>query len=233
MKKIIILSGGMDSTTLLYDVVKTYGAKNVIALSFNYGSRHNELELDCAKESCKKLKVKYALLDIEPIMSSFNSDSALLVKSGKVIPKGHYENKNMKKTVVPFRNGILLSLAAGFAEANKANTVFYGAHAGDHEIYPDCRKDFTKTFSKAVTLGTYNQIRIEAPYTKLDKYGILKIGAVLGVDYSKTHTCYNPKEGVSCGKCGSCQERLEAFEKIGDNDPLPYNSRKLLKKKSK
>ena len=124
------------------------------------------------------------------------------------------------------------SIAVGFAESKKANKVYYGAHEGNHVIYPDCRIDFQKNFSKAVELGTYNKVKILAPYQNLNKAGILKIGIKLKIDYAHTHTCYSPGVGgVSCGKCGSCQERLSAFKEIGIKDPLNYITRELISKK--
>jgi len=221
-KKIIIISGGMDSTTLLYDVVKKYGNKNIIALSFDYGSKHNSYELPLAQKSCKKLGVEQRIINVKNIFNQFNS-ALLKHKDSEAIPEGHYEDKSMKKTVVPFRNGILLSIAAGLAESIMADTVFYGAHGGDHIIYPDCRIEFEKTFSSAASLGTFNKIKIKAPYRSINKIGILKKGIKLKVPYQDTHTCYNPsKKGESCGKCGACQERLEAFNKLNIKDPKKY-----------
>ena len=211
----------MDSTTLLYDIVKKYGNKNIIALSFFYGSRHNDYELPLAQQSCQKLKVEQKIINIKNIFNQFNS-ALLKHKDSEKIPEGHYEDKSMKKTVVPFRNGILLSMAVGLAESVGADTVFYGAHGGDHFIYPDCRIEFEKTFSEAATLGTFNKVKIKAPYRNINKIGILKKGIKLKVNYSLTHTCYNPSKKGSCGKCGACQERLEAFNKLKIKDPKIY-----------
>ncbi len=219
-KGVIILSGGMDSSTLLYDVVRQRGASNIIALSFNYGSKHNAIELPLAKKSCEKLGVLHKLVDLREIFSHFKSN---LLQGGAAIPTGHYQQANMKLTIVPYRNGILLSCAVGLAESVGADTVFYGAHSGDHFIYEDCRPEFVKAFSEAATLGTMNKIKIEAPYSNMNKITILQRGKELGVDYSLTHTCYAPNEkGESCGLCGSCQERLEAFRENNIIDPLKY-----------
>lgn len=219
-KKIIILSGGMDSTTLLYDLVQKYGNKNVLALSFNYGSRHNKVELPLAHQTCKKLKVKHRVFNLQPIFKHYKS-ALLNKKDSEEIPEGHYADENMKKTVVPFRNGILLSLAIGLAESEDGNEVYYGAHQGDHTIYPDCRKDFVAAMNNAGIFGTYKGITINAPYSDITKIEIIKKGIELGVDYSLTWTCYNPQEGNKpCGKCGSCVERTEAFEQNGYKDPL-------------
>jgi 7-cyano-7-deazaguanine synthase len=221
-KAVIILSGGLDSTTLLYDLVKKYGNKEILAISFNYGSKHSKWELSKAMNTCFNLKVEHKVLDIQSVFSLFKS-SLLDHKDSEAIPEGHYEDENMKSTVVPFRNGILLSLAVGIAESYGINKVFYGAHGGDHECYPDCRPDFLAAINDAGKFGTYINVEIKAPYMKMNKVSILKKGVELGVDYKNTHTCYNPNNaGQSCGKCGSCQERLEAFEKNGIKDPLEY-----------
>jgi 7-cyano-7-deazaguanine synthase len=221
-KALIILSGGMDSTTLLYDLIKQYGNKNILAISFNYGSKHSKWELSAAMNTCHNLKIKHKIIDIQPVFLLFKS-ALLNHKDSKKIPEGHYEDENMKKTVVPFRNGILLSLAIGIAESNNINKVYYGAHGGDHAIYPDCRQDFLEAVNKAGNLGTYLNVEILAPYMKMNKISILKKGIKLKVNYKNTHTCYSPnKAGQSCGRCGSCQERLEAFEKNNIKDPLNY-----------
>ena len=221
MKRVIIVSGGMDSITLLHDIVKTFGNENVIAISFLYGSKHMEKEIPMAKYNCKKLKVKHYIVDLKDAFKSFKS-ALLNKKDSEKIPQGHYEDKNMIKTVVPFRNGILLSIAAGIAESEGAKMIYYGAHSGDHAIYPDCRQEFVDAISDAIKKGTYGKIQIKAPYENISKIGILKRGLKLGVDYSKTWTCYDPQNGKACGKCGACQERLEAFEKNNAIDPLKY-----------
>lgn len=220
-KAIIIVSGGMDSITLLHDMVKKHGKKNILAVSFQYGSKHMKKELPMAKENCEILEVEHRIIDVRNIFRNFKS-ALLDKKDSEPIPEGHYEALNMKKTIVPFRNGILLSIAAGMAETLGAKIIYYGAHSGDHFIYEDCRKEFVDAISSAVKLGTMNKIQIKAPYWNDNKITILKKGKKLGVDYSKTWTCYNPTFGKACGKCGACQERLEAFEKNGIKDPLTY-----------
>lgn len=230
MKKeaIIIISGGMDSVTLLYDIADKYIHDNILVISFNYGSRHNASEIPMAMYHCAKLNIDHKIIDMVQIFSNFNS--ALLDKNdSEKIPEGHYEQENMKKTVVPFRNGIMLSIATGVAETVGASKIYYGAHGGDHAIYPDCRLEFIKAINNAARLGTYNKVKILAPYSDINKIGILKIGKKLKVDYSKTHTCYNPLDGKSCGKCGSCQERLGAFKANKIKDPLSYKTRVILK----
>ena len=218
MKKICIVSGGMDSITLLHDIVNQFGNKDILAISFDYGSKHSKFELAKAVLNCKKLKVEHKIINLRKVFSNLNS---ALLKGGKKIPEGYYANKNMKQTVIPFRNGILLSIAVAIADNEKANTVFYGAHAGDHDIYPDCRKEFVDAINQTATLGTYNKVKIKAPYWNIDKVGIIKKGIKLKVDYSQTHTCYSPdKKGKSCGKCGSCVERTLAFIANDLQDPI-------------
>jgi 7-cyano-7-deazaguanine synthase len=172
--------------------------------------------------TCFNLRVSHKILDLKNVFTNFKS-SLLNHKDSEKIPEGHYEDNNMKSTVVPFRNGILLSLAVGIAESYGIDKVYYGAHGGDHAIYPDCRPEFLEAIRQASNLGTYINVKILAPYIKMNKISILKKGIKLGVDYKNTHTCYCPNnQGQSCGKCGSCQERLEAFNKNKIKDPLEY-----------
>lgn len=216
--KIVIVSGGMDSITLLHETVKEYGNENIIALTFDYGSRHNNKEIPMAEENCKILNVKHKILDLKSIFNNFNS-ALLNHENSEEIPHGDYKEENMKKTVVPYRNGILLSIAVGFAESMDADIVFYGAHAGDHDVYPDCRKEFVNAINKSSELGTYNNVKIDSPFWDDTKISIIKKGREIGVDYTKTWTCYEGKE-EPCGKCGSCVERTEGFYENKLKDPL-------------
>lgn len=218
-KAIIILSGGIDSITLLYEIVKEHKAKNITAISFKYGSRHNMYEIPMAGFHCTTLKVEHIIIDVISIFNHFHS---ALLKGGESIPEGHYEDDNMKKTVVPFRNGILLSIAVGMAESKEATKVYYGAHSGDHAIYPDCRSDFVRAISQASWLGTFNKVQILAPYTDISKAAIIGRGLELKINYLKTHTCYNPSLKGACGKCGSCIERCQAFMLNDKKDPIKY-----------
>lgn len=211
--KLLIISGGMDSVTLLYEHKDEIG----MALSFAYGSNHSERELECAKYHCEKLGIPHKVVHLD-FMKDFGS---ALTSGADKIPEGHYAAENMKSTVVPFRNGIMLSVAAGYAEANNFSTLMLASHFGDHAIYPDCRENFSKAISEAIKLGTYGEITVEAPYSKITKDEIAKRGSALGVDYSKTWSCY--KGGSKhCGKCGTCVERKEAFELAGVKDPTEY-----------
>ena len=216
MKALVVLSGGLDSTVALYWAKKRYG--DAEALTFYYGSKHNEREYSCALKTCERLKVKLSKINIDFIDIYFKSD---LLKSGGEIPEGHYAAENMKSTVVPFRNGIMLSIAAGFAESNDCDVIILGNHSGDHAIYPDCRADFIKSMAQAISFGTQKQIRLEAPFCNITKTDIVKIGAELGVDFSLTWSCYKGGD-KHCGKCGTCVERKEAFQEAGVYDPTIY-----------
>jgi len=211
--KIIILSGGMDSVTVLYDAIaKGY---EVEALSFDYGQNHIK-ELEFAKWHCDKLNISHKIIKLD--FSCFNSS---LLSGSESIPEGHYTSENMKSTIVPFRNGIMLAYAVGYAENIGAKEVLIGSHKGDHTIYPDCREIFTNYMSCAAETGTYNEVSIISPFNNLMKWDIVKRGIELNIDYSKTWSCYKGKE-KHCGKCGTCVERKESFEKIKKEDITEY-----------
>lgn len=214
----MVYSGGMDSFTVLHKALKE--GHEVFALSFNYGQKHNK-ELECAKQVTGELTVAHKILDIKNISSLFTSSS--LVSNEIAVPEGHYQAENMKSTVVPNRNMILLSLAIGYAVNIEASEVWYGAHSGDHVIYPDCRPEFVEIMDRASKIANFEPVKVFAPYLNSDKIGILKDGFAMGLDYSKTWTCYKGLE-KACGKCGSCVERLEAFEVHNKPDPLSYLS---------
>ncbi|WP_166253125.1 7-cyano-7-deazaguanine synthase QueC [Marinobacter salicampi] len=212
---VVIYSGGMDSFTLLHRA-RAQGLA-IHALSFDYGQRHRR-ELDCARSVCGELDIPHQVLDIRSL-SSVMAGSALT--GNTPVPEGHYAEDSMKSTVVPNRNMILLSLATGYAVTVDAAAVWYGAHGGDHAIYPDCRPEFVKRMDAVCRVANYQPVRIEAPYINSDKTAILAEGLAMGLDYSQTWTCYNGRERA-CGRCGSCQERLGAFANHGRPDPLPY-----------
>ena len=203
MKALLIYSGGLDSTTLLYE----YRDRISLAVSFDYGSKHNAREIACAVDNCKRLGIKHLVIPLGFIGQYFKSD---LLLGGGEIPEGHYAEENMKSTVVPFRNGIMLSVAAGLAESYGLDTVLLANHAGDHAIYPDCRPEFVAAMDDAVRAGTYEGIRVVSPYCLLTKRDIALRGKDLGVDYSRTYSCYKGGE-KHCGKCGTCTERKEAL----------------------
>jgi len=211
---VIILSGGMDSVTLLYAKKEDIA----LAVTFDYGSNHAAKEIDCARWHCEKLGIKHIIIPLSFMHQYFKSS---LLAGGDAIPEGHYADENMKSTVVPFRNGIMLAIACGLAESRGMKKVYIANHAGDHDIYPDCRAAFIESMSEAMSYGTYEHIKVAAPFTSLTKGDIAHIGSEIGVDYTHTYSCY--KGGAKhCGKCGTCVERKEAFEQAGVADPTEY-----------
>ena len=216
MKVCVLLSGGMDSVTALHHAAREHDV--VSALSFDYGSKHNASEIPCAQWHAAQLGVPHTVIALPFVNEHFASD---LLQSGGDIPDGHYAEENMKRTVVPFRNGIMLSIAAGFAESRGAEGLVIAAHSGDHAIYPDCREPFMQAMSDAIRLGTYVEIEVLRPFINTDKTGIARLGAELAVDFARTWSCY--KGGaIHCGTCGTCVERREAFLLAGLADPTPY-----------
>ena len=211
---IMVLSGGMDSTTMLYD----YADRIALAVTFDYGSNHNAREIACARYNCERLGIELVEVKMDFIGRLFNSS---LLSGADAIPEGSYDDDNMRSTVVPFRNGIMLAAAAGLAESRGLHTVMLANHAGDHAIYPDCRPGFVDAMSRAISEGTYDHITIFAPYTALTKTQIAARGGELGVDYSHTYSCYKGGER-HCGRCGTCCERREALRNAGLPDPTPY-----------
>ena len=213
---LIILSGGMDSVTLLYERKEEI----CLALSFDYGSNHNKREIECAAYHCQKLDIEHIIIPLGFMHEYFQSS---LLEGADAIPEGHYADENMRSTVVPFRNGIMLSIACGLAETRGLQKVMIANHAGDHSIYPDCRRPFIEAMSAASQAGTYANIKICAPYTDISKTDVARIGKRLGIDYSKTYSCYKGNE-KHCGKCGTCVERKEALREAGIDDPTPYET---------
>jgi 7-cyano-7-deazaguanine synthase len=218
MKVITLVSGGMDSVTALYHAVRDHEV--VGGVSFHYGSKHNDKELPLAKFHCDKLGIQHTVIRLDFMADLFASD---LLKSGGDIPDGHYEEQTMKQTVVPFRNGIMLAIAAGLAESHGAEGLVIAAHAGDHAIYPDCREPFMQAMADAMKSGTYAGIQLLRPFIATDKTGIAALGSKLGVDYSLTWSCYKGGD-THCGTCGTCVERREAFLLAGVADPTEYLS---------
>lgn len=212
---VVIYSGGMDSYTLLNRALAE--GREVRALSFDYGQRHSR-ELDCAREVCHSLGIAQRVVDITSAQSLLGG-SAL---TGDVsVPEGHYEEAGMRATVVPNRNMILLSLAIGHAVSEGAEAVWYGAHGGDHAIYPDCRPAFVERMDQVAQLANYQPVRVRAPFMAMRKDEILAQGLAMGLDYRNTWTCYNGRDRA-CGRCGACRERLEAFAVNDRVDPAPY-----------
>lgn len=190
---LLILSGGMDSVTLLYLRKDRIG----LALSFDYGSKHNKRELECARYNCEKLGIPHIIIPLEFMSKYF--ESSLLI-GGEEIPEGNYADVNMHSTVVPFRNGIMLSIACGIAETRGLKHVMMANHSGDHAVYPDCTPEFVKYMGEAMKAGTYPGITLEAEFTDISKSEIAMIGKKLGIDYAHTYSCYRGGE-KHCGKC--------------------------------
>lgn len=188
---ILILSGGMDSVTMLYQ----FKEKIALALTFDYGSNHNHKEIPFAIYHWKLLGIEQITIPLSFIHDYFKSS---LLAGSAAIPEGHYQAENMKSTVVPFRNGIMLSVAIGLAETRGLKHVMIANHAGDHTIYPDCRPSFIRSMSAAAAAGTFVRIDIVAPFTDITKGDIALIGKKSGIDYTKTWSCYKGGEKQSC-----------------------------------
>lgn len=211
---VIIVSGGMDSTTLLYD----RRDEIALAISFDYGSNHNAREIPYAEMHCKRLGIEHITIPLDFMYKYFRSS---LLEGADAIPEGHYADENMKSTVVPFRNGIMLAVAAGVAESRNLTKLLIANHGGDHTIYPDCRPEFISAMDSATNAGTYVGVRVVAPYTNITKGDIARIGKKLGIDYAETWSCYKGGE-KHCGKCGTCVERKEALAYAGIEDTTEY-----------
>ncbi len=211
---VIIYSGGLDSTTLLYEERE----RVALAVTFDYGSNHAARETACARHHCALLGVEHVVIDLAFVKRYFTSS---LLSGAADIPSGSYDDANMHSTVVPFRNGIMLSIACGLAESRGLTRVLIANHGGDHAIYPDCRPQFVSAMDAAMRAGTYEGVCLAAPYTHLSKADIVRRGAALGVDYGQTYSCYRGGEH-HCGTCGTCTERREAFREAGIPDPTIY-----------
>ena len=211
---LIVLSGGMDSVTMLYE----YKEQIAMAVSFDYGSKHNKKEIPLAEMHCLRLGIRHIIIPLKFMEDYFKSS---LLNGGEEIPEGHYSADNMKSTVVPFRNGIMLSVACGLAESNGLKKVMLANHGGDHNVYPDCRPEFIEAMSEAMCRGTDTNVVIFAPYTNITKTDIARHGKALGIDYSETWSCYKGGD-KHCGKCGTCVERKEALSEAGITDPTEY-----------
>ena len=226
MGKIVMgLSGGMDSATLLGELLDK--GMEVHCCIFQYGSTHGYYETTAAKKIIEYFqtgspdKVFSYPIDITPVMMAFSSN--LLISCNGEIPEGHYNDENMRKTAVPGRNLIFASVLAGLAESIGASQIALGVHSGDHHIYPDCRPEFIEALTETVFQSSDWKVLVITPFLLEDKTSILKIGHGLTtpVPYELTRTCYK-NQFISCGKCGSCRERLEAFQNIGRPDPIQY-----------
>ncbi len=213
---VIIISGGMDSTTMLYE----YRDQIALAVTFDYGSTQNAREREYAILHCRRLGIRHIVIPLDFMRRYFKSS---LFGAPEDIPEGNYDEGNMKSTVVPFRNGIMLAIACGIAESNGLKRVLIANHAGDHTIYPDCRPEFVENMSAAMSAGTYKHVQLLAPYTHLNKTEIALKGKDLGLDYGETYSCYKGGE-KHCGKCGTCRERRQALIDAGIEDHTEYES---------
>lgn len=217
-KAVVILSGGLDSTVLLYDYVKALGAENVAAITFNYGQRHSK-EILCAEKTTKKLGVMHKIIDMATIGSQLFT-SALMDKDAE-LPTGKYADENLQSTVVPNRNMIMVSLATAYAISFNATMVAYGAHSGDHSNYPDCRPEFIEKLRSVLAVCHFSSIVLETPYAHASKADIVKIGLDLNVPFEDTWSCYDGGE-YPCGDCTTDFDRLAAFQRNNAMDPLVY-----------
>jgi 7-cyano-7-deazaguanine synthase len=216
MKVVLILSGGLDSSVLLARLLAD--RHEVHALSVDYGQRHRR-ELDAAREIAAHYGVEHRVADLSglrPLLAGSSQTDASVP-----VPHGHYAEESMKATVVPNRNMLLLGAAGAWAISLKADAVAYGAHAGDHSIYPDCRPEFVAALEKALLLADWHPVRILRPFITLTKADIARLGHKLGVPMGLTWSCYSGEE-VHCGACGTCCERLLAFREAGVPDPTVY-----------
>ena len=174
----------------------------------------------CAAAHAGAAGIRHEVIGLDFVNRLFAS---ALLQSGGKIPDGHYEAKTMQQTVVPFRNAIMLSIACGVAESAGAEGLVIAAHGGDHAIYPDCREEFMQAMADAMRLGTYAGIKLVRPFIAMNKGEIATLGAGLGVNFTRTWSCYKGGER-HCGRCGTCVERREAFMLAGANDPTDYES---------
>lgn len=216
MKTVAIFSGGLDSTVLAHDLLAA--GDELLLLSIDYGQRHRK-ELAFAQQFAEKMSLPWKLADLRSIAGILGANSQ--TSSDVAVPHGHYAEETMKLTVVPNRNMIMLAVAAGWAIGEKADRLAYGAHAGDHTIYPDCRAEFVKAMAVALGLCDWHKLELYTPFVAKSKAEIVKRGAALNVDFAATWSCY---EGgtIHCGECGTCYERREAFERAGVVDPTHY-----------
>ncbi|MGZ0656816.1 7-cyano-7-deazaguanine synthase QueC [Coraliomargarita sp. W4R53] len=216
MKTVIIYSGGLDSTVLLYHLREA--GHELHALSIDYGQRHR-CELDRAAAICAALDIPQPMADLSAIQPLLAGNS---LTSPKIeVAEGHYTEETMKTTVVPNRNMIFLSIATGHALSIKAEQIAYAAHSGDHAIYPDCRNEFADAMAVAIKLADWEQVELSRPFVNWTKADIVRRGVELGVPFEKTWSCYKGGE-LHCGRCGTCIERREAFDLAGVEDPTPY-----------
>lgn len=215
---VILLSGGMDSGVLLAWARSRYEV--IHALSFDYGSKHAVRELAQARMLAEHYAARFVKIDL-PFLNTLFSSS--LLQSGEAVPEGSYAEENMRSTVVPFRNGIMLAIAIGYAENHAIPTVLIAAHAGDHPVYPDCRRSFMEAMSQAATQGTYAGVTVAAPFVAMDKQAIAELGRDMAFDFTQTWSCYKGGD-IHCGRCATCLERKAALGYEKGLDPTRYRA---------
>ena len=216
MKALVLFSGGLDSTVLATQL-KAEGSETRL-LSIDYGQRHAR-ELKRAEQIAQALELPHQVLrlpDLGPLLGGSS-----LTDEKVELPEGHYAEESMKATVVPNRNMILLSVAAGWAISSKYDRIAYAAHSGDHAIYPDCRNEFAEALDGAIRLADWHEVSLYRPFVDMTKADIVSLGAKLGVPFKKTWSCYKGQD-LHCGRCGTCVERREAFYLAGVDDPTTY-----------
>ena len=225
MKALVLFSGGLDSTTALALAIKEYGKDNVVALSVSYGQKHIK-EIEASNKIASYYGVEHIYLDLSKIFEY--SNCSLLSKNDIDIPEGDYKDQLDKtngnlSTYVPFRNGLFLSSAAAIAISKECDLIYYGAHKDDAAggAYPDCSVEFTNAINDAIYLGSGNKVKVVGPFVNMNKAQVVKLGLELNVPYELTWSCYEG-EDEACGKCGTCIDRLKAFEANGVKDPIKY-----------
>ncbi len=229
MKALVLSSGGADSTVCVALAVEKLGRENVATVSFQYGQKHDK-ELTCAQQIADFYSLRHYVLNIEDILKF--SDCSLLKNSGQSIEHKSYADQIFERgegkvsTYVPFRNGLMLSSAAALAQSlfpEEKCGIWIGAHADDAagQAYADCSYAFTEAMGSAISIGTYGLVSIEAPLVSLNKAAVIKEGIRLNVPFEMTWSCYEGHE-KACGKCGTCIDRLKAFEANGLKDPITY-----------
>jgi len=217
MKVVVLLSGGMDSVCALYYSKDKYNV--VSALSFDYGSKHNKKELPFASHHCEKLNIPHTIIKIDFIDDYFKSN---LLKNGK-----HFEEGSNDKTIVPFRNGIMLSIAAGYAESRDGKGIVIASHSGNYSDYPDCREKFLKLMSQSICAGTYNKIKVLRPFVFMTLEEVVRKGRELNIDFSQTWSCDDGMD-IHCGECDTCIGRRGAFNSARVSDPTEYSFKEPL-----
>ncbi len=217
MKLVLVYSGGLDSTVLLHHLLAE--GHEIHCLGIDYGQRHRR-ELVSGQAICERLGVEYRVVDLTAIRPLLKGSS---LTDSVSLPEGAYNIENMKSTVVPNRNMILLSLAIAWAASLRADAVAYAAHAGDHPLYPDCRPEFAQAMDRAAALCDWNPVRLLRPFIDMGKRDIVRRGAELGVPFELTWSCYQGGQR-HCGRCGTCRERRDAFARAGISDPTEYQS---------